>query len=33
MLRLLIAALIGVGLVVVFHRVFARLQGNFAQAL
>jgi ABC-2 type transport system permease protein len=33
MLRLLIAGAVGVVLVLIFHRVFARLQGNFAQAL
>ncbi len=33
MLRLLIASAVGMVLVVIFHRVFARLQGNFAQAL
>lgn len=33
MLRLGIAAVIGLVLIVVFHRVFTRLQGNFAQAL
>jgi ABC-2 type transport system permease protein len=33
MLRLLIASIVGLVLVVIFHRVFARLQGNFAQAL
>ncbi len=33
MLRLAIAGLIGLVLIVIFHRVFTRLQGNFAQAL
>lgn len=33
MLRLAIAAVIGLVLIVIFHRVFTRLQGNFAQAL
>ncbi|GLI26087.1 transport permease protein [Agromyces rhizosphaerae] len=33
MLRLLIASAIGIVLIVVFQRVFARLQGNFAQEL
>lgn len=33
MLRLGIAAVVGLVLIVVFHRVFTRLQGNFAQAL
>jgi ABC-2 type transport system permease protein len=33
LLRLGIAAVIGLVLIAVFHRVFVRLQGNFAQAL
>lgn len=33
LLRLVIAGIAGVILVLIFHRVFARLQGNFAQAL
>lgn len=33
MLRLTVAAVVGLVLIVVFHRVFTRLQGNFAQAL
>lgn len=33
MLRLVVAGLVGMLFVYIFHRVFARLQGNFAQAL
>jgi len=33
LLRLIIALVVGLGLVVVFQRVFSRLQGNFAQEL
>ncbi|MGH1523649.1 ABC transporter permease [Leifsonia sp. L25] len=33
MLRLAVAGVIGLVLIVIFHRVFTRLQGNFAQAL
>ncbi|GAA3874302.1 ABC transporter permease [Leifsonia kafniensis] len=33
MLSLGVALVIGVGLMVIFHRVFTKLQGNFAQAL
>lgn len=33
LVRLAIAGVIGVVLIVIFHRTFARLQGNFAQAL